>query len=139
MRRAEIIERLEKAEGASLELEGRVWCAVNGYEFVQWDGAGCVYRDPGSPAWDSGIKHADARTVRPFTASLDSTIALVERTLPGWLISICQHANKMWQADLVPPGGNLSGNICASGLTTAPIALLCCLFRALEAKETRHG
>lgn len=83
---ANLIERLEKAEGASLELDGMIWCAANGYEFVMWDGAGCVYRDPNAPNWNRGIQHADASTVRPYSASLDAAVALAERKLPGWRI-----------------------------------------------------
>ena len=80
----ELIERLEKAEGPSIELDGMIWAAANGYEFVMWDGAGCVYRDPNAPNWNRGIQHADATTVRPYSASLDAAVALAERVLPGW-------------------------------------------------------
>lgn len=79
----ELIDRLTAATGPSLELDGQIWCAVNGYEFVMWDGAGCVYRDPNAPKWDAGIKHAQASIVRPYSASVDAAIALAKRVLPG--------------------------------------------------------
>lgn len=49
----ELLERLEKAEGPDREIDGRVWTAVNGHIFVQWDGAGCVYRT----SKNAGISH----------------------------------------------------------------------------------
>lgn len=75
-----LIEKLEGAEGPSLVLDGEIWCAVNGYTFVMWDGAGCVYRR----ASDGGISHEQASRIRPFSASLDAALALAERVLPGW-------------------------------------------------------
>src|SRR5690606_20644606 len=56
----DLIARLEKATGPDRELDGRIWCAINGYEFVQWDGAGCVYRA-------KSIGHIDARHVKDWT------------------------------------------------------------------------
>jgi hypothetical protein len=75
-----LIEKLEGAGGPSLVLDGEIWCAVNGYTFVMWDGAGCVYRR----ATDGGISHEQASRIRPFSASLDAALALAERVLPGW-------------------------------------------------------
>lgn len=72
-----LIEKLEGAEGPSLILDGEIWCAVNGYTFVMWDGAGCVYRR----ASDGGISHEQASRIRPFSASLDAALALAERVL----------------------------------------------------------
>lgn len=75
-----LIEKLEGAEGPSLVLDGEIWCAVNGYTFVMWDGAGCVYRR----ASDGGISHEQASRIRPFSASLDTALALAE--LVGWRV-----------------------------------------------------
>ena len=74
-----LIEKLEEAEGPSLVLDGEIWCAVNGYTFVMWDGAGCVYRR----ASDGGISHEQASRIRPFSASLDAALALAERVVGG--------------------------------------------------------
>lgn len=85
----ELIAALEKCQGPSLQLDGMIWCAANNFEFVMWDGAGCVYRDPSAPKWDAGIKHAQASTVRPYSASLDAAVALVNHVLPDafWMMS----------------------------------------------------
>ncbi len=66
----ELIERLEKAAGPSRELDGAVWCAANGYEFLMWDGAGCCYM-----AKRRGWISADH--IKNFTASLDAALTLV--------------------------------------------------------------
>ncbi len=90
----ELIAALENATGPSLQLDGMIWCAANNFEFVMWDGAGCVYRDPCSPKWDNGIKHAHASTVRPYSASIDAAVALLGRVKPGWF----------WRGGNVPAG-----------------------------------
>ena len=131
---ADLIEMLEKATGPSLELEGMVWCAVAGYEFVMWDGAGCVYRDPAAPKWDAGIKHAAALRVRPYTASLDAAVDLCSRALPGWRGSI-QFGNF---------GGPVNAYVCADEtvddvIASHPvpaIALCIAILKAKQAQET---
>ena len=99
-----LIEKLEGAEGPSLVLDGEIWCTVNGYTFVMWDGAGCVYRR----ASDGGISHEQASSIRPFSASLDAALALAARVLPrwGWDIGyparLGEHGGRPW-ADCWPP------------------------------------
>jgi hypothetical protein len=68
---AELIERVEKASGPSLDLDGRIWCALRDLEFIMWDGAGCVYRGK------DGIGHVAANNVKPYSASLDAVMALM--------------------------------------------------------------
>ena len=128
---SDIIKRLEDATGPDVELEGRIWCAANGYCFVMWDGAGCVYKE--EPNGD--IQHMRAITERRYTASIDAAIALVERMLPGWKIEIgiandatCvlySHDYSVRESVFGPTGQS----------KTVPIAILIALFRALEAKE----
>jgi hypothetical protein len=132
---AELIERLEKATGPALVLDGEIWCAVYGYEFVMWDGAGCVYRDPNAPKWDAGIKHAQASTVRPYTASIDSAVALAVKLLDIGAIDI--------EVSYRSVGGKPHGRaeICGPDVDesaigpTPAIALCICILSALRAKE----
>lgn len=91
----ELVSRLEKLTEPDRELDGMVWCAVNGYEFVMWDGAGCVYRDPNAPKWDQGIKHAQASVVQPYTTSIDAAVAMVELRYGGGM-------SRRWRP--LPPG-----------------------------------
>lgn len=138
MSHADLIARLEAAPGPRLELDGMVWCAVNGYEYVQWDGAGCAYTDPNAPNWDQGIKHAQASVVRPYTASLDAAVGLVERVLPGWFW-------RVGRTSLFPKGWAYISKThpshcdredeasCANGRAATPaIALLIATLKALE-------
>ena len=74
----DLIAKLEALDGPSREVDGEVWCAVNGYPFVMWDGAGVVYRGK------DGIGHYAENNVPKWTASLDAALALVKRVLPGW-------------------------------------------------------
>ncbi len=130
----ELIEMLEKATGPKLDLDGRVWCAVNGYEFVMWDGAGCVYKNPAAPTWDiGGIKHASAREVRPYTASLDAAVALVERMLPGWACGF--DSGPKTHIAFVDPhdfADRIFGASFTAEAATPALALLIALLRAIE-------
>lgn len=124
-----LLERVEAATGPNLALEGEIWCAINGYQFVTWDGAGCVYRE--TP--EAGISHVDGGVVRPYTASIDAALALVERVLASREIDL--HINKPgrdWQTACirVTPLVMLCGE-CA----TLPLAILAALLKALIAQS----
>jgi hypothetical protein len=67
-----LADRCEQAAGPDRKLDGAVWCAANGYPFVKWDGAGAVWRGA-----DGSIQHRAAYRVPPYTASLETAIALV--------------------------------------------------------------
>ena len=79
---SDIIERLEKADGPSRELDGRVWVAANPDDLIignpRHHGQGMVQFSGG------GFAHDRFKVSEPYTASLDAAIALVERLLPGW-------------------------------------------------------
>jgi hypothetical protein len=66
-----LADRCEQAAGPDRELDGAAWCAVNGYSFVKWDGAGVVWRKA-----DGGIRHYPASRVPYYTASLDAAVTL---------------------------------------------------------------
>ena len=65
---------------ADRKLDGEIWCAINGYAHVMWDGAGVVFRQA-----DKSIGHHYADRIRPFTASLDAAASLVP---DGWRFSV---------------------------------------------------
>jgi hypothetical protein len=134
MTRADLIERLEKASGPALVLDGEIWCAVNGYQFERWDGAGCVYRDPQAPAWKLGISHAPASVIRPYTGSLDAAVALVERELPGMTMHFLRRILERVRHIPVPyvPATDSASSWIARQLAIA-------FLRALEAQEDNHG
>lgn len=136
---ADLIDRLEKATGPSLVLDGEVWCAINGYEFVQWDGAGCVYKKPGTSGYQ-GISHELHRNIRPVTASLDEAVALAKRVLPGASWNTGAFPNIRAQI-AVPVKTNFGSAIGlrgdATGATPA-IALLIAILKALSSSDSKR-
>lgn len=74
----DLIERLERASGPDRELDGRIWCALNGYVFLEWDGAGCRFRAKNN-GW---IGH---NNIKEWTASLDAALTLVPEGY-RWLV-----------------------------------------------------
>lgn len=65
-----LIERIEDATEGSRELDGRIWCCINGYEFLGWDGAGCRYFAKQS-GWISGDY------IKEWTTSIDAALTLL--------------------------------------------------------------
>jgi hypothetical protein len=84
----ELLERVEKAEGADREIDGAVYVAL---ECIPNDGRkganGMTFnrqfaphlRNEGGKLWPTTIHDAPY-----YTASLDAALALCERVLPGW-------------------------------------------------------
>lgn len=134
---SDLIARVEGAEGPALVLDGEIWCVANGYEFVKWDGSGCVYRE----VRGAGIRHADASTVRPYTASLDAAVALAGRVLPGWTYGM-----EMFPSDEIfnPSGAQafvskdrsvLDAGYGHGEAKTPAIALVLAILRAVQAQR----
>lgn len=135
---ADIIERLEKADGPDHVLDAHILCALYGYEMHKDS-------DPATGVfsfWQDGICHNCSSWMDP-TASLDAAVALVEKMLPGWVFDdVSQNARLVgnpWGCSLSSyDGSDFSKNRHArSGWDYASpqIAVLVALFRALEAKE----
>lgn len=137
----DIIERLTKATGPDRELDaliafgtgafdyklsgGLEHCRIERGERITNDEVDVVVRNERG----GGLIYA-ARYER-YTASLDASIALVERMLPGW----------WWLREdgvsirLVGPDNNDCYPSSVGRHHIVPIAILLALFRALEAKE----
>ena len=129
-----LAERIAKASGPDRELDGMVWCAADGYEFVQWDGAGVVYRGDSR----RGITHQPADHIREYSASIDSALALVERLKPGvfWLIGKgkTRSAEPPFGAQLLFGTKEILGE---GEAATAPLAILRALIAALLSEPAR--
>lgn len=85
---SELIARLASAPGPALVLDAEIWCAANGYTFVKWDGAGCVYLETEHSGTDKPYRyhrHIGARDIRPFSASLDAAMILVPEGM-HWIV-----------------------------------------------------
>lgn len=72
-----------------------------------------------------------------YTASVDAALALMERKLPGTLISLTQMLSG-WQASIIEPDPEALGMVMndhfADG-TTAPLAILAALLTALSSGD----
>ena len=119
----DLIERLEKAEGGSRELDALV-CAALGYHpgfpdyeyLVPWrveadEGALIGYIcPPGEPA-----QKRWKRPPEPVTTSLDAALALAERVLgKGWSYSIIGEIGGGATVTLEQPDVDLGGGVIAS-------------------------
>lgn len=129
-----LIARVEEGTGPDRELEARVWCALGGFKFVTWDGAGCVYRDV------NGINHVDRLHVRPWTSSLDAVLSLIELKLPGWFwrVGHGSHAGPWAHLNRVHPDSCLPEDEATSYAKSPARALLAATLRALQSKEPSH-
>jgi hypothetical protein len=127
---AELLARIEAEAGPDRELDGRIWCSVNGYEFVAWDGAGVVYRFR-----EPGIRHMDDDHIQPVTRSVDSALALVERVLPGHQAGF-QPGFACYRAQIIRIEKSVSAQLAADAKhsASAPLAILAACLRALIAK-----
>jgi hypothetical protein len=83
----ELAERVEKAEGACRELDGEIWCAINGFINYGWDEIGLRHEIPGL-----AIGRIPALEVPAFTSRLDAALTLyVEvptliHSTPRWVV-----------------------------------------------------
>ena len=135
---AALVERLEKAEGPSRELDGEIATAAHGWKFVcepvqGWLGGGSWWED------------AAGKTVRlpPYTASVDSALTLVPE---GWEWQVSNRAPKplagrayIHNRELIS-GGAVSHNPKYRGqeATAATPALALCI-AALRARAAGRG
>lgn len=146
---AELLERLRAATKPDRYADCHLWVLAKGGD------ARMVVCDSSTQdfVWERGIDGMWIRSVVRFravpkyTASIDASLALVERVLPGWF---CTIATKTLQdevvggpwADLASPewvsGADLDGYAEARG-ATPPIAILAALLTALSTLPNTQG
>jgi hypothetical protein len=99
----DLIRKLEEADEGSRALDGETWCAKNNAEFVQWDGAGCVYRAADSGA--VGIRHRPAEHIPRYSESLDAALSLLPED--WWLMSMGEGRSPIiYKGDTHEPSGS---------------------------------
>lgn len=129
-----LLARVEVADGADRELDGRIWAATAGVTILEWDGDGVLWKDE-----HGGLRHQRDDRIPAYTASIDAVVALVERVLPsGWTRVDVWNTDDVKQvtASVLPlpvPNSTSSGKA-----ATAPLALLSALLKALIAREEAH-
>jgi hypothetical protein len=141
----DLIERLEKAEAGSRELDADIFRSL-GYKVKMLGHKGPLAGRFLAYPPDGPDRCEPARLA--VTSSLDAAIALVERVLPGWSIElISSHNPKSWVSFVAPPARrdpehSISdawragiSKLRATRAPTAPIALCIALLKALQAKE----
>jgi len=129
----ELAKRCEQASGPERELDGAIWCAVNGYDFLGWDGAGVMWRKRGHDR-----SHYPADRVRIFTASLDAALTLVPEGWP-WSLDATQRPpyRECGRADIFAPGGGLKPTDVMDVYAATPALAICAAaLRARAAKDT---
>lgn len=122
---SELIERLEKCTGPVPELDEAIqaWSVGATAEWQDYKSANAYHRDG---FWVSiGV-------VQPYTASLDATIALVERLLPGWMWN-ASSTGAAWVMSFKEGEGDDFHT--AKSEDRPAIALLIALLRALSSPE----
>jgi len=133
---SELIERLEKATGPDREIDAWI-----GYhtdlmnDDMSWrakiDSFGIDHAmraaTSGSNVWRVALPN--------YTASLDATVALIERVLPGWCKQLFEQDDHTWHARVRSPEYRLvaTDRDAHDGYPTPAIALLLALLRAKEA------
>lgn len=116
---AEIIDRLEKATGPDRNIDVFAWTLIIGIK-------------PRHTFFAGRDEH-----VEKITASIDASVALVEKMLPGWA-----HGYDKGQktcigfVDRHDFNDRITGARFTATGASAPIAILIALFKALEAKES---
>ncbi len=102
-----LIERVERATGPDREIDARVWCAVQGYEFSAMKNEHSFkyapYRDAlrASLLWGHQLVKGEH-----YTSSLDAVIALIEQQMPGAEWSLTNLYGTAW-AELPLNGGDM--------------------------------
>lgn len=153
---ATLIDRLREAKEGTAELDARIWCEVHDAEFVVdvADGRaiakkrvglfdGLIRRDYLFLGWvDPGEHSLNFYFVAPsefpeplprYTRSLDASIALCERVLPGWQINTNVYG-RFAEACLGDPSQN---RWCAA--STPALALVLAILTAVQQEKKDAG
>lgn len=96
---SDLIEKVERAEEGSAEIDGRIWCALNGKRFQSackstYGDIQVEFTEPPKRTWR--CTHIDL--VQNVSTSLDAITKLISKELPGWWwttgdCSITSHAS----------------------------------------------
>jgi len=133
----ELLERIRAAKGADREIDGDIAAAFE----IAPSHLPRVTDVGRSWLWADFVPPDDWETweAPAFTASIDAALALVERVLPGWRLTLRQMSSQ-WRATMMDAG-------CSPGMTlmlgfstaefapTAPLAILAALLSALIAQR----
>ncbi|KUL94365.1 hypothetical protein DK26_15270 [Bosea sp. WAO] len=145
----ELIERVEKGEGADRELDCLLVAILDG-RTIREDGSMILARNSRPPhdeyivGWidlgETRRNFSEGHSVPPvrrYTASLDAVLTLIEEKLPGWTWYVQTYEGVPTEAAMWPP--KTPGGLTIekhSGFTTSPARALLAAF--LRAHKEQH-
>lgn len=135
---SELIERVEGLDGPSREVDCEIAVAVDGFvaKRCEWkDDPDYIDMREGAAIYPG---HGGGQLVPAYTDSLDAAIALTERGLPGWGLSIERHPvyGDWWDAAIFD---QMPKTVSNARKQTSALALCLSVLRALSAQERNDG
>lgn len=133
----ELIERLEKADGPDELLDYAIFRATGGTLPDEFAGRGIELEWQGDGTATMSLGDMQLRFTPPkVTSSIDAALALCERVLPGWKPSIGQNVHhEYWTGHVAHVVNGEIVSFYAQHNSSAPIAFLLTIFKALEAQS----
>ena len=145
-----LIDRLKKATRPDRELDAIIHCVTTYGAYPVYEGEKLVFRGgEGQPKnwWLGSMKpiigFIPAESTPPlpaYTASIDATLELAKRLLPGWSKSMTQNVHHgYWTCSFYKCDYDQITSFAASNDSDPAIVLLTAMFRALQAQETDNA
>lgn len=139
MTRSEILRRLEKATGPSVDLDADIYEVLGHAVKRRPERVVGAYRSHYTRSW----VYQDRQTNRwiamdRLSASLDASIALVEKMLPGWGWNVHSQNGEHDATTWTPNKTAAPSHYQVAGPTPA-IAILIALFRSLPEDSSHEG
>lgn len=134
---ANLLSRLQWLTAADREVDALIATTIGGYVYEKRDNDRKAWYYPtDSGGWRRQLYSAFSDKLPAYTASLDATVALCERVLPGWKWGMRHNGEYLPEASLVEFGFPFDEDAGrpVQGETPA-IALLIAILTALEARE----
>lgn len=139
----DLLGRLEKAEGPDREIDALIDCVVLDEGWIMHDKlpVGYTMKSTGNANKDRQLAKAPYITSKRgpskyYTASLDTTIALVEKVLPEWWIQLDGPSpeTQVYTCDMYHPESNPYLRCISAESKTWPLAVLTAMTKALIAE-----
>lgn len=140
-------QRVQAATGADREIDAELWALSEGRAIRHDERTNVIYADKDGDSVPVGhidpgkfSRNFTARSALAFpayTASLDATLELCARVLPGWMLTLAQY-DGFWQAQFCGRAGKRFREFGSEGKTPA-LALLSAMLTALEDDVVSRG
>jgi len=130
-----LIERLDALTGPDREVDADIFQWFGGKD---WDYAYLKVQEPCGCPHEMAVDYAGTRYSPKYTASIDAAVALVERVLPGYGLSVETQPvyGGWWDAAIF---NRMPMTIANARKQTAALAVCLATLRALQAREGWNG